>query len=354
MICPPSSKLSTMPSVASGKVLVTGANGFIAIWVVHTLLQQGYSVRGTVRSEGKAAHLRKTFASHGEKLELAIVPDITKEGAFDDAVRGVDAIAHTASPVTFTADDPDELIIPAVHGTTRVLESTLVHGKAVKRIVFTSSTAAVMQPENPGRTFTEADWNDGAVTEVREKGAAASQHSKYRASKVLAERAAWDFAKRNEGKIQWDLVVLNPPFVFGPVIHETGSEAETLNESMIIWFRNVFRGVLDPTELGKTGSEWIDVRDLAEAHVRAIKINEAGGERILVSQGAAVWQDWINAARKHGAQAPVGDESYDPTQAVHSIRYDASKARRILRLEYRSLQQSTGDIVDDLKSRGWI
>lgn len=99
-----------MPAVLPpAKVLVSGANGFIAVWVVKQLLARGYSVRGTVRSESKTEHLRKVFKTEVDtgKFELTVVPDITVPGAFDEAVKGVDAIEHTASPFHFQADDPN-------------------------------------------------------------------------------------------------------------------------------------------------------------------------------------------------------------------------------------------------------
>jgi nucleoside-diphosphate-sugar epimerase len=89
------------------KVLVTGANGYLATWVVKKYLEAGYSVRGTVRSLSKAAFLNDKFAEFGDRFELVVVEDITKEGAFDEAVEGVDAIAHTASPFHFRVNKPD-------------------------------------------------------------------------------------------------------------------------------------------------------------------------------------------------------------------------------------------------------
>jgi hypothetical protein len=94
-----------IPSPA--KVLVTGANGYLATWVVKKYLEAGYSVRGTVRSLSKSAFLNDKFARYGDRFELAVVEDITKDGAFDEAVKGVDAIAHTASPFHYKATDPD-------------------------------------------------------------------------------------------------------------------------------------------------------------------------------------------------------------------------------------------------------
>ncbi|KAI0926024.1 hypothetical protein AcW1_008303 [Taiwanofungus camphoratus] len=342
-----------MVAVISGRVLVTGANGYIAIWVVRSLLEQGYAVRGTVRSESKAAHLRESFASYGDKLEVVVVDDITKEGAFDEVVKGIDAIEHTASPFHFKAVEPDELIIPAVHGTTRVLESALAYGTAVKRVVITSSCASVMSVLPTPKTFSEADWNEVAIAEVKEKGRDAPQPSKYRASKTLAEKAAWEFVERNKDKIGWDLVVLNPPYVFGPVIHATGAP-EHLNESMHDWFHSVFKGTKDAKTLSTVGSCWIDVRDLAEAHVLAIKRQEAGGERIIISQGPWKWQDWVNAARSDGVNVSVSDETYNPKTAVHHIMYDTAKAEKLLGLKYRSIKQSTHDMVEDFKARGWL
>ena len=89
------------------KVLVTGANGYLATWVLKKYLEAGYSVRGTVRSLSKSAFLIDKFANYGDRFELVVVEDITKEGAFDEAVRGVDTIAHTASPFHFESNNPD-------------------------------------------------------------------------------------------------------------------------------------------------------------------------------------------------------------------------------------------------------
>ncbi|OCH88518.1 NAD-P-binding protein [Obba rivulosa] len=340
-----------MPAVTSGKVLVTGANGYIAMWLVQSLLEQGFSVRGTVRSEQKAAHLRDVFKPFGDKLELVIVEDITKEGAFDEAVKGVDAIEHTASPFHTNAVEPDELIAPAVKGTTSVLYSALRHGASVKRIVVTSSCAAVLDPSAP-RLFSEADWNESSIAEVRAQGRDATGIAKYRASKTLAERAAWEFYNTHKGSVGWDLVVLNPPFVFGPVLHLVEAP-EKLNSSMLEWFHTVIKGGKDKAALSSLGSCWIDVRDLAEAHVRVLKVPEAGGERIIVSAGPFKWQDWVIATRSITSDVPAGDESYDPKTVNYGLDYDTSKAGRILGLEYRSMPESIRAMLEDFKIKGW-
>ncbi|KAI9058011.1 NAD(P)-binding protein [Trametes sanguinea] len=342
-----------MPAITSGKVLVTGSNGYIAVWVVKTLLEQGFSVRGTVRSESKAAHLRKLFKSYGDKFEVAIVEDITKDGAFDDAVKGVDAIEHTASPFHFKAIEPDELIVPAVQGTTSVLKSAQKYGTSVKRVVITSSTAAILVPPTEPRVFSEVDWNEESIQEVKEKGRDASGPVKYRASKTLAERAAWEFYEKNKATLSWDLVVLNPPFVFGPAIHDV-DVPENLNESARDWYFNVVKGKLDNDGLVTVGSSYVDVRDLAFAHMLALQKPEVSGERIIVSAGVWKWQDFVSAAHRLDSRIPAGNTSYDPTKAVHLLRYSPDKERRLLGIKFRSLEETTKDTLEDFKARGWL
>ncbi|KAH9916175.1 uncharacterized protein B0H18DRAFT_1107716 [Fomitopsis serialis] len=353
-----------MPAVTSGKALVTGANGFLAMWLVRKLLERGFSVRGTVRSESKIAPLKQVFAEYGDKLEFAIVEDIAKlsaqqEGAFDEAVKGVDLIQHTAAPVHLNAVEPDEQIIPAVNGTLRILESALAFGTSVKRVVYTSTCGAIRELGMTPRRFSEADWNERAVAEVREKGREAAQLVKYQASKVLAERAAWEFSEMNKGKMGWDLVVCNPPWILGPTLQPV-SKPEEMNESMRIWYQGFIKGT---DHLGNPqkkeffttfGMTWIDVRDAADALIVAAEKEETAGERIIMSSGPWKGQDILNAARKFYPNVPVGDETYDPATTTHLTTFDTSKADRLLGQKYLTLEESTRDILEQFKSKGWI
>ncbi|KAH9855687.1 NAD-P-binding protein [Lenzites betulinus] len=344
-----------MPAISTGKVLVTGANGYIAVWVVKSLLDAGFAVRGTVRSESKAGHLRKIFASYGDKLEIVVVDDITKEGAFDAHVTDVDAIAHTASPFHLKADDPDELILPALHGTLGVLRSARAHGAHVRRVVVTSSVAAIMHSNpHPGQplVLTEADWNDEDVATTRALGRAADGAVKYRASKSLAERAAWDFVEKEGKALGWDLVVLNPPYVFGPVLHEVGS-AEELNQSAHDWYVNVVKSPLDDEARASVGASWVDVRDIAQAHVLALLKPEASGSRFVISSSAFKWQDWVNAAHEFEPSIPA-NPSYDRSKADFPLTYDNTKARTVLGIKFRTIEETTKDTLEDLKAHGWL
>lgn len=259
----------TMPAIASGKVLITGSNGYIASWTVKSFLDAGFSVRGTVRDERKAAHLKKVLSSYGDRLEFAVVPDMAKvrpgplplelpahgldpspvqDGAFDTAAAGVDAIVHTCSPTNLNAVEPEEMIARAREGLLAALRAA-ARSPSVRRVVFTSSCATVVDPHATGpRVYDEECWNEGDIAEVESKGREASAVSKYRASKIVAEHAAWKFfedakaeaAARNE-ECRWDLVVLNPPWVFGPVLHEVHGGPETLNASNVFWHSAVMK-----------------------------------------------------------------------------------------------------------------
>ncbi|PFH46894.1 hypothetical protein AMATHDRAFT_153481 [Amanita thiersii Skay4041] len=360
-----------MPSVIiekASKVLVTGANGFVAIWLVRTLLEQGYCVRGTVRSAEKGEHLTEMFKSYRDKFELVVVKDFTKDGAFDDAVRGIDAIQHIASPLHFHSDDPKELIDPAVKGTLGILKSAMKHGPAIKRVVLLASTASVLRDSDEPLVFNENDWNDQSIKEVEVLGHKASPMAKYYASKTLAEKAAWKFYSEHKDQLSWGLVTLNPPFVFGPVIHQVSFPSD-LNATTKVWYDIV----VAPKDSDKShsfltnvGSSWIDVRDLALALVKSLNVKEAEGERIIVSAGDFSWRDWLNIATSFASSlqgamqgAPIAPRNLSRTKtqattsAIYKIKYDTSKEKQILGLNYRTMEDAAKDTLLDYKQRGW-
>ncbi|KAI0718808.1 NAD dependent epimerase/dehydratase [Cerioporus squamosus] len=338
-----------MPVVNSGKVLVTGVNGFIAGWVAKELLDQGFSVRGTLRSAEKASPIRKVFASYGDRLEFAVVEDITLPGAFDEAVKGVDAIAHLASPVRVTAKDPDELIRPALDGTTSVLRSASAPGSSVKRIVYVSSLAAVVDPSRPKPVvFTEADWNETEPAEVKEKGVEANPAAMYRTSKTLAEKAAWDMYREGQekGTIGWDLVTLCPPWTFGPALGAT--TPEDLSVSVGTWY-----SVCIKEDQGSTPwsiGPWTDVRDFATATFLSLTKPEAGGERFIICRGPFYWKQWVTIARRLLGKPDSGD---DQTYPAFEIIYSPQKSKDVLGLRYRDMEETAAFMIEDFKAKGW-
>ncbi|THH07729.1 hypothetical protein EW145_g3174 [Phellinidium pouzarii] len=346
-----------MPAVSSpAKVLVSGANGFLAVYIIKDLLERGYTIRGTVRSESKNAYLLNLFKKEAQdgKFELVVVPDITAPGAFDEAVKGVDAIEHTASPYHYKADDPSEIIDPAVKGTIGILESVLKHaGPQLKRVVVTSSISAIMSPESNG-VLTEKNWNDSSITQVRELGRAADQGAKYRASKSLAEKVAWEFVEKNKSKIAWDLTTLCPPFVYGPILHDVRSPEE-LNSSMALFYEAIFTKRKTLGELAQIQSGWVDARDVSLGHVRALEVPAAGGERFILSGGEAIWQDWFDVLNELDIpdfNVPVGTPGAGKA-FKYKQTFDNSKAKEVLGIKFHEKPETALDIVNDLRAKGW-
>ncbi|EKM75201.1 hypothetical protein AGABI1DRAFT_116498 [Agaricus bisporus var. burnettii JB137-S8] len=340
------------------KVLVTGANGYIAIWVVRLLLEQGYSVRGTVRSAGKGEYLTEYFGKlgFGDKLEIVVVEDITKEGAFDQAVQGVDAIEHTASPFITSLVNLSDFVDPAVRGTVGVLQSAIKHAPNVKRIVITSSCGAVMAPPPQPTIFSETDWNTSSQMDIDKNGVNADPLSKYRVSKTLAEKAAWEFYEKHKGSIGWELVVINPPFVFGPPIQEITGGPESLNTSLKPFY-DILVGDGPKTEkLLSTSNSWVDVRDTALSHILAIQKEAAAGERIIVCGGAYLWQEWFDAAN---TIQPYPLPNHPPAKgmpgitAPYVIQYNTAKADKLLGIRYKTKAETIRDTLEIFAAKGW-
>ncbi|KAH9852114.1 NAD dependent epimerase/dehydratase [Lenzites betulinus] len=321
-----------MPAIDSGKI-------------IKTLLEHGFSVRGTVREAGKGDATKELFASYGDKFEVVV------DGVFDQAVKGVDAIVHTASPVRLDADDPQELIIPAVSGTTSILRSASTVGSTVKRIIVVSSLAAVLNmSKGTPCVLTEADWNTPEVEEVKQKGGAAPQAAKYRASKMIAEKAAWDFY--NEGKargsVEWDLVTLCPPWVFGPVLG--AKTPEDFNDSMKTWYNLIAKEQGELPTWSK--ASWIDVRDFAQAHILALTKPEVGGERFITTAGPFLWSQWVSIARRLSGNLQPEDGTDD--DVVYEVTFDATKSREVLGLQYRGKEETADFILQDLRTKGFL
>lgn len=164
----------------------------------------------------------------------------------------MDAIYHIASPFHLNAHHPAEIIIPAVSGTCNLLRSAQTYGTDLKRVIIVSSTTAVFELTGEARVYSEENWNDHAVYEVATKGRDANQFSKYCASKTLAERAAWGFYTNNKHILKWDMVVINPPYVFGPILHDV-QKLSGVNTSLEHWFNFVLGGRADNEALANEG-----------------------------------------------------------------------------------------------------
>lgn len=328
----------------SAPILLTGASGFIAAHILNSLLSHGHHVRGTVRSEATANKVRATHSQYSSLLTFAIVPDVASPRAFDEAVKGVSGVIHTASPFVLSVEDNEkDLLLPAITGTTNILKAITAHAPAVKRVVITSSFASIVdmdQGARPGYTYTEADWNPVTYAEAKssESGAVA-----YCASKTLAEKAAWDFLA--EHKPNFTLATICPPMVYGPAVHSVES-LDKLNTSSADIYR-----LMNGSE--KTVPEtsfyaFVDVRDVAEAHRLAYEKEEAGGERFFVTGGGYSYQEVCDVIRKNVPEVMARTPEGTPGKGNGEVyRVDGSKAVKLLGVKYTSLEKCITDEVEE-------
>jgi nucleoside-diphosphate-sugar epimerase len=248
-------------------VLVTGGSGFIGSHCIVQLMAAGYQVRTTVRNLKREAEVRAVLkeggAGAGERLTF-FEADLEKDAGWAEAAAGCDYVLHVASPLPPSVPkNENELIVPAREGTLRVLRAARDAG--VKRVVLTSSFAAIGYGHKERKApFTEKDWTD---PESEGLGA-------YPKSKTLAERAAWDFMQKEGGKLE--LAVVNPVGVFGPVLSRDYSASILLVEKLM-------DGALPGCP--KLNFGVVDVRDVADLHLRAMTNPAARGERFLAVAG---------------------------------------------------------------------
>ncbi|KAH8432891.1 SDR family oxidoreductase [Aspergillus melleus] len=328
-------------------VLITGISGYVAAHITRVFLDAGYNVRGTLRSLSSAPAITARYPGHETNLTFVSVPDIAAPHAFDTAVHNVVGVIHTASPFTLdVSDNEKDLLQPAIRGTTNVLDAVAHHAPTVRRVVITSSFAAILDLEKgnrPGYKYTEEDWNPISYDAAKQTP---SGSVAYCASKAFAERALWHWA--GEHKPSFSVVSVNPPWVFGPGM----DGKQRLNESLEA-IRRLVDGSAGGEVPGVDFAGFADVRDLAVAHLRAFEVEEAAGRRFLIANGKFDYQLAVDVIRREFPQlqgVPLGT----PGVATETYTPDGSKAREVLGLEYRSLERTMVDTVRWLIENGHV
>jgi len=340
------------------KVLLTGASGYIGKHIALQLLNQGYEVRGSVRSLGKSQEVRDAITPQlldSSKLDqrLTFVElDLEKDGGWEDALNGIDVLMHTASPFPIASPkDENELIRPAVEGTLRALRAAKKAG--VRRVILTSSMAAVYGCELPtGKTeFDETLWTDvnhpvGRVA--------------YTKSKTLAERAAWDFVQKEAPEIA--LTTINPVLVLGAPLDKNFGSSISIVE-------RILKGK-DPM-LPDLRFSIVDVRDVAQMHVAAIKNKATEGERILAAsetysfvQIAKYLKGVYPASKAKTAQAPAlvikalsffdGDIAAILPLLGKPMLISSAKATRLFDLKFIPVQVALRESAEYLIKNGFV
>lgn len=316
-------------------ILVTGGTGYLATRLLADLLASGTAVRTTVRSLDRADEVREAVRRAGvDDGGLSFVAaSLTDDDGWADALAGIEEVHHTASPM-IQSSVPDEVVVPARDGALRVLRAARDAG--ARRVVLTSSFAAVGYSPKPVRDYDESDWTDPSTPGL----------PAYPLSKAVAERAAWDFVEREGGDLE--LVAVNPTWIAGPTL--TSSARSSLA---------VFTGMLDGTMTAVPRQRFgmADVRDVSAAHVAAMSTPGAAGNRYLVlADGPTMtFLDVANVLRERlgdlAAQAPTeelpGDEP--APLVIHNER-----AKRELGLRPRPAVETIVETAESLRDLGLL
>ncbi|XP_022244340.1 cinnamoyl-CoA reductase 1-like isoform X2 [Limulus polyphemus] len=254
--------------VDSPLVLVTGATGFVSTHVIKLLQGEGYKVRGTVRNlkdEDKVKQIRELSPDAQHPIEL-VEADLTKDEGWNEAVKDCSYVIHIASPVPSSPPvNEDDILQPIVEGTKRVLQACADAG-TIKRVVLTSSTFAIHGETTleEDKVYNESDWTDTESTTL----------DSYSKSKTLGEKGAWEFIKELPDDKKFELAVINPGLVLGPVLSSTVSSSNEIVKKLLE------RGI---PMVPRINLSVCDVRDVAEAHLKAMTTPSANGQRYIIS-----------------------------------------------------------------------
>lgn len=319
-------------SAIATTVLVTGGSGYLGLQCVLQLLQEGYTVKTTIRSLAKKDAIIQSLKAgglhHFDKLSF-VEADLTKDDNWAEAVRDCTYVLHVASP--FPAIDPEDendLIIPARDGSLRVLKAARDAG--VKRVVVTSSFAAIGYSRSPkDHVFTEKDWTNPDAPGLRP----------YIRSKAIAEKAAWDFMEKEGGQLE--LTVINPVGIFGPV------PGGNYSASMEFALKGLLNG--DIKETPNFTFNIVDVRDTADLHLMAMIHPAAKGERFLAAvEGPVSIYDVAALIRKERPQRAAHIASLKPVSADLYVHVSNEKARTILGWHPRAKEITILETIDAL------
>ncbi|KAF8528742.1 hypothetical protein JB92DRAFT_2805139 [Gautieria morchelliformis] len=329
---------------SQNRILVTGASGFIGSQIVEHLLQAGFVVRGTSRSN-KAEQLRKNCPH--PNFEVTAVDDLIG-GDFSEALRDVNAVIHVASPIIGREADPGKV---AIGGTMNIMQQAY-KAKVFKITVLSSFAAVFTKPEDladGSRVFTDKDWRQVSKEDVTPDAPAITT---YAASKTLAERAAWEFA---EAHPEIDLITLLPAYVYGPF----APSLVISNISSLSTNAEIYQ-LLSGASPDSSTQHAVDIRDIARSAVLSLSAKERKpGEkrRIILHSGTFTWKEAVRHIAKvrpglksrlaDGGNVVVSEEDLKP-----AARFDTSKAKDVLGLPtFIDWKHTLEDTVDSILAR---
>ena len=261
------------------KVLVTGATGYIGLHCIHQLLNQGYAVNGSVRSPERKDEIFEALKNQNTPTEnLSIFTfDLNDDEGWDQGMDGCDYLLHVASPIALENHNEDFFVKPAVAGVKRAMKFAKKHN--VKKVVLTSSVAAIFETLESKSYYDESDWSDPDNPAI----------SHYAKSKTLAEKTAWEFVE-NENH-PFELTVINPALVIGPSL--SGDLGES--NKAIVMVATGKMPVAVPLQFG-----YVDVRDVASAHILAMQNPASNGERFALAEKDLWYKDVAKVLKGNG------------------------------------------------------
>ena len=332
------------------KVLVTGATGFIGLHCIHQLLNQGYSVNGSLRSPERKDEIfdaLKNVNTPVENLNLFTF-NLTEDDGWDEGMEGCDYLLHVASPIALQNHDEDYFVKPAVAGVKRALQFAKKHD--VKKVVLTSSVAAIFDTIEEKQYYDENDWSDPEHPTI----------SHYSKSKTLAEKAAWEFIKEHEHP--FELAVINPALVTGPTLTGDLGESNKAIEMVVTGKMPV----AIPIQFG-----FVDVRDVASAHILAMQKDSSNGQRFALAEKDLWYKDIAKLLKDNGFdKAPTFSVSVWMAKFLANFSKElkvtapflgrvrsvskTSKAKDVLGWNPRSAEESILDVANQIKEMGLI
>ena len=332
------------------KVLVTGATGFIGLHCINQLLNQGYAVNGSLRSPERKDEIIDALKKNNtptENLKLFVF-SLTEDDGWDEGMKGCDYLLHIASPISMKVNDEDFFVKPAVAGVKRAFKFAKKHN--VKKVVLTSSVAAILETGEEKEYFDETDWSDPESSGINH----------YAKSKTLAEIAAWDFVKEHENP--FELAVINPALVTGPSLTKDLGESNKAI-GMVVTGK---MPVSIPMQFG-----YVDVRDVATAHILAMQSPSSNGERFALSEKDLSYKEISKLLKDNGFKkapsisvpvwlakflANFNKELKVTVPFMGKVRSlsKTSKAKDVLGWNPRPAEESILEIANQIKEMGLI
>ncbi|KAJ6614873.1 NAD-P-binding protein [Mycena sp. CBHHK59/15] len=327
-----------------GVVLVTGITGFVGTHTALTFFESGYAVKGTARTAAKAEEWIARFPQWKSQYQYVVVQDMSTPGAFDEAVKGCGIIAHTASPFHWNqGDNEKDMLIPAINGTKNILNATKLESR-IERVVLTSSLAAIIDTslDEPGKIWTHEDWNPATYDEAK---VSTNSHFVYRASKALAERAFWDYIR--DEKPTWSGTVVCPCGTFGPPLQPFASTSSLNTSVSIMW--GIASGTYKNGIPAAGSPVYVDVRDVAMAHLRAAELDVAKNQRYLLIGGSYLPSQLVEVIQHNFPELRDNLPPVDSTKLeVSAFKFDSSKARNELGIPWRPFHIMIVDTIAPL------